>query len=263
MGGILTAEQVEVVRKYGVLPGMGGAIKAVCDSHDMVQSLYDALLAGATAQRVATLMDEADKARVEIARLREDFRTLEPCGHAKNFLIGDERGHFTCTVCRIAELEKERDAQRDAKHEAESQLASVTDLLNSWARESYVTEARDERGIKSVINGLWMAFAQMRIERDASVARRDEILVSHDRYLDELAQMTKARYEKAIAERDGLRGELAALGRETAVTLERDGLRRAIESAPHGDCWVGLQGRECDCWKSRALAAVPASEDLK
>lgn len=32
------------------------------------------------------------------------FRELEPCGHPKNFLIGDEHGNFSCTVCEIARL---------------------------------------------------------------------------------------------------------------------------------------------------------------
>lgn len=40
----------------------------------------------------------------EAEQLRTSYRELEPCGHAKNFLIGDEHGHFTCTVCQIAGL---------------------------------------------------------------------------------------------------------------------------------------------------------------
>ena len=35
----------------------------------------------------------------------ESYRTTEPCGHTSNFQIGDEMGNFTCTVCRIDELE--------------------------------------------------------------------------------------------------------------------------------------------------------------
>ena len=42
-----------------------------------------------------------------------------------------------------------------AKNEALSLLASSTDLLNSWAREMGVLEARNEAGIKGVINRLW------------------------------------------------------------------------------------------------------------
>lgn len=59
-------------------------------------------------------VDELEKQKLDyicqIAELSESYRTLEPCGHAKNFQIGDEHGNFTCTVCRIAELKRERDA---------------------------------------------------------------------------------------------------------------------------------------------------------
>ncbi len=40
-------------------------------------------------------------------QLTEAFRTPEPCGHMKNFLIGDEHGHFSCTVCRCEQLVKQ------------------------------------------------------------------------------------------------------------------------------------------------------------
>lgn len=39
--------------------------------------------------------------------------------------------------------------------DAESLLASATDLLNTWAREYGVVEARNEREIKFVISRLW------------------------------------------------------------------------------------------------------------
>lgn len=40
-------------------------------------------------------------------------------------------------------------------HEAEGLLASATDLLNMWARESGVLEAGTEADIKGVIDRLW------------------------------------------------------------------------------------------------------------
>jgi hypothetical protein len=53
-------------------------------------------------------VDELEKQKLDyicqIADISESYRTFEPCGHAKNFQIGDEHGNFTCTVCRIAEL---------------------------------------------------------------------------------------------------------------------------------------------------------------
>jgi hypothetical protein len=45
----------------------------------------------------------------EITELREASITVMPCGHYKNFLMGDEYGNFTCQVCRAerAELDDE------------------------------------------------------------------------------------------------------------------------------------------------------------
>ena len=51
--------------------------------------------------------------------------------------------------------------------EAESLLASATDLLNSWAREFSVKEAHNESEIKQVINRLWEASAHRRYSLDA------------------------------------------------------------------------------------------------
>ncbi len=45
--------------------------------------------------------------RARCEQLTEDFRTPEPCGHMKNFAIGDEHGHFSCTVCRCEQLVKQ------------------------------------------------------------------------------------------------------------------------------------------------------------
>jgi hypothetical protein len=39
-----------------------------------------------------------------VSEILTAFTDLEPCGHAKNFLIGDDYGHFTCTVCEIDRL---------------------------------------------------------------------------------------------------------------------------------------------------------------
>lgn len=91
MSEILTAAQVaEIVRDaIGEFPFQNTKqFKRIALSHEAFRDLYDALLQGATAQRVATLMDEADQARVEIERLND---------HARQHV-------------RIAKLEKERDA---------------------------------------------------------------------------------------------------------------------------------------------------------
>lgn len=56
---------------------------------------------------------------------------------------------------RIAELERQLAAAKAARHEAESILASATDLANSWARDSGIAEAPMPRRIKEVIDDLW------------------------------------------------------------------------------------------------------------
>lgn len=45
--------------------------------------------------------------RAEVEQLRESFREKEPCGHSKNFLIGDDWGHFSCVVCENERLKVE------------------------------------------------------------------------------------------------------------------------------------------------------------
>ncbi len=52
---------------------------------------------------------ERDTLRAQLEQLTADFRTLEPCGHPKNFAIGDEHGHFSCVVCRCEKLELDRE----------------------------------------------------------------------------------------------------------------------------------------------------------
>lgn len=58
-------------------------------------------------------------------------------------------------TAKLGEAERQRETIRANMHDAEGLLASATDLLNSWAREHSVTEARCEENIKQVINGLW------------------------------------------------------------------------------------------------------------
>lgn len=44
--------------------------------------------------------------QMEIDNMRQEFTEKEACGHQRNFMVGDERGVFWCTICRIEELEK-------------------------------------------------------------------------------------------------------------------------------------------------------------
>jgi septal ring factor EnvC (AmiA/AmiB activator) len=65
---------------------------------------------------------------------------------------------------KFEQATKERDELRHRIHNAEGELASTTDLLNSWARESGVPEARTESGIKVAVNALWSKLSSERYE---------------------------------------------------------------------------------------------------
>ena len=58
-----------------------------------------------TAERVVEIARVIVEMDEELDQLRESSRTPGKCGHMENFLIGDEYGHFTCTVCSIQKLE--------------------------------------------------------------------------------------------------------------------------------------------------------------
>src|SRR5271170_7924613 len=62
---------------------------------------------------------------------------------------------------------------QDEKNDALSLLASATDFLNSWARETHVTEARTEADIKAVVNRLWSSISARlsRLEAETVILR--------------------------------------------------------------------------------------------
>ena len=56
---------------------------------------------------VRTHIDEnGEDVACNVPTAEESYRTAEPCGHTSNFQIGDERGNFTCAVCRMKAAEK-------------------------------------------------------------------------------------------------------------------------------------------------------------
>lgn len=70
--------------------------------------------------------------------------------------IAERAAKATPALCESHEqLRAERDAEREAKHDALSLLASATDLLNTWAREWSATEALRPEQIKVAIDSLW------------------------------------------------------------------------------------------------------------
>lgn len=76
--------------------------------------------------------------------------------------------------CEIPEATQECPvcALRDERDEANSTLASATDLLNSWAREMQVPEAYNESDIKGVIERLWSNVSQLLFGEAAALRAR-------------------------------------------------------------------------------------------
>lgn len=175
MSEILTAAQVAEKSLFEAWRNRAG--DGNCGSMDYARMAFEyAYSQGAklSAQRVATLMDEADQAQVEIERLKEDNWRLEKERNIAQVLRNDTWVELAALRARIAELEKERDAARS-----------------------------DRDGYRALLTN--------RKEFDAAIAERD-------------AATTRA--EVAESQRD----EFAA--NVTRVRVQRDGLRRAIESAP-------------------------------
>jgi hypothetical protein len=43
----------------------------------------------------------------QVVAKTQGYQAVAPCGHTLNFQIGDDHGHFTCTVCRMDAAEKQ------------------------------------------------------------------------------------------------------------------------------------------------------------
>lgn len=71
---------------------------------------------------------------------------------------------------QLAASEAARVEEQDAKHEAQGELASATDLANSWARESGVPEAYNEAALKGVIDRLWSKLSVEKAKAKADLA---------------------------------------------------------------------------------------------
>lgn len=67
----------------------------------------------------------------DLEQARSSYRELEPCGHPKNFLIGDEYGHFICTVCRHQETQVKLDALQPVTEFERLLRNCASDLVSS------------------------------------------------------------------------------------------------------------------------------------
>ncbi len=106
----LLDERDALERKVQILgdAGLKAAIKHEAE-RDTLRTQLETVTSDYTTDQDAYLDAQNQMAalRAQLEKLTADFRTPEPCGHMKNFAIGDEYGHFSCTVCRCEQLERE------------------------------------------------------------------------------------------------------------------------------------------------------------
>lgn len=204
MSEILTAAQVA---DFWYPEDSIGDLKA---SHEALRANYDALLQGATAQRVATLMDDADRAQVEIERLKEDNWRLEKERNIAQVLRNDTWVELAALRARIAELEKERDAAR---------ISPLTDEDNDCHIDWWTAEMENLKNVaadwKGAVAGLnksieeWKAsYTRVCAERDAAIAERDGEKLGGQILAGALEQAVQ-NGKRCADERDGLRMAIA------------------------------------------------------
>ncbi len=101
--------------------------------------------------------------------IRERAEQVAECKSSNDLCFGCKReAKKSCEVdipfllSLISTQEGKIESERDQKNDALSQLASVTDLLNIWAREAGVAEAYNESEVKQVVGRLWTDAARLR-----------------------------------------------------------------------------------------------------
>ena len=149
---------------------------------------------------------------------------------------------------RLAAAQAELDAARRERDESEGLLSSCTDLLNSWAREWGVSEAPNEKAIKTVAERLWdrMVPEILNLREDKRIAYADV-----DRINEQLAalQRESARLEQRIAELTTLLVDLV----KTVPLSNMDGVGCAYCGERDGGCSI------YDCEWERARQWIEAN----
>lgn len=157
-----------------------------------------------------------------VCRLGSDISLWQVCDSHEAL-----RAALTQRDARVAELEREVDYQksryegmvsdrndwRNRCDKAQGILASTGDLLNSWARESGVQEAKNDLGVHALADRLWssssLEWDSLRRERDAARQRISDL-------------------EDAAARLEGRMG--TALNRIRVLEAEQDVLLEGLSS---------------------------------
>jgi hypothetical protein len=125
------------------------------------------------------------------------------------------------------QLQADLRAANEAKERAEAELASATDLANSWARESSVAESRDIYGLRDLIDRLWgnLSGKYFKAVGELAEARRELREAREDtRRLKALCELLLTDKWQRIADNIGI----------TKDGFDLDDFRAAIDAAQEG-----------------------------
>lgn len=245
-----------------------------------------------------SVLAEIERLRAENKRLKEATDRVDAEKHkaivCATKIIGTARSKLFVASQRIAELEKERDAawEKQAKYrtqreEAREERDAALDTVK--VKHIFICDVLAAVFPGESIDTIheWDVLAmirQLRDNADAAIAERDAAK-QHQQESDARISNQREEIKKLTSDRDlavGRTHRLEAMRRK--IQDERDGLRRAIEAAPHDPlcssqfgvgtcirpaefecaweisaCTTHRPGNlSCDCWKSVALAAAPA-----
>lgn len=143
MQGPVTKEQIAEIRE--AIATVGKHVVAAHKQSDKFGWLVpategeEALAGTAGRMRIAKALALVAvlRAAPELLEAQASYSELEPCGHAKNFLVRDAPWLSSCTLCAISKLEKEVSPERILKREALDKFAAYciegnrnVDLLN-------------------------------------------------------------------------------------------------------------------------------------
>ena len=170
----------------------------------------------------------------EVRELREKLPTLQD-GHDK-WVLSVWLATLDAHAVEIALLRKQREDEvekveelKRERDDAQGLLASATDLANSWARETGVFEAHDEKDIRGVIDRLWAKTSASFYEE---VRRRDAALAERTRKCAEAACPYCAVHVRAGFKLETISGEVYHVTKETIMYLcKANAIRQAFPGA--------------------------------
>ncbi len=171
----------------------------------------------------------------------------------------DGKKYYEESYLQVANNNSKRATERAGRAEqAESHLASATDLANSWARETSVAEARDGSGLRDLIDRLWGSLSQRYFEMRDRAKRAEAETARLRQEHEEVLGRVMDQFGTRIQEREA---DLATARRQLAeAATERDELQASADLRWKADMraihrWQSATGKDL-VWPDHADLCV-------